>query len=1070
MFWREILKYDTTVDYTGEAVASGDAPWGFEYALTSTENTTLDALDTTKKHYGYTRYSSYSSSTTKINDIIVFDPVTTEGAMVIGKDSDLDQRVDGQALAALANREAEEGQDGCPGNAAECSVRPDADLTCTYKKRQAVAAFSTKTLDDFEKALGSYADEETATDSDYTWYLRNSVENAYGTNATVSLADSFLTIEGSGSQHYLYADGTVNSSLLLSWGSLGIDTEYTSQTYTIGAYFYFEQYNTTTLFSTGDWTLNYAANSFQLVNNKTGEAYRTGYDSGSLNTWTLVFMKFCMDGSTPTVTAGGKTLSFSIKLAAQGTDSTTGSGIYIGNTPNGTYQGAFRVKDITVYREAGSTAHTSACYAADGTLDCQEPHHTGGHYDTDNTTCWMSCLEYYTSTLGKEKGEEKSRELHNALGSTVTTPNGTIGKADFILLDNYFDIYFPTSGNFYESSAHAIGTLSSTTGIGYYNGMSSAEWTREKLVQFPSPVLYYRASTGKWEEYAANEWISLDVKIEDAATQERYKKVLEGFGYSITNVNIGTGIEYYNFYTQLKGGEVSMGTVKFAAEAINNQTVPAVETYGKEFYEIALDPALAYLKDTDANLDCPAADSSSTNRFTHYHSAYRTQYLDVVGRIGNLIVEDTDDLRFANLFKKSTLLDDDDTNDGWYLDGIAGTVDPSKQNNYMVWEGLVDLRGLKVSAENGYYNTYGTLPWTVVSSDYDTADGLLNTPVSGDKNNIASLAGEPLRLGYDILWDIETIGNYELGKLAVKPYYYILDTETSTLIPADLYMEDGTDTKALNLFAALDGSDTSLLDSITDYPVYLNWENEQTRRNYTGVEKATTEHVRDFIGYYVYGSDGQALSYTTTVKRELDDGTYDTYTIDRPYVRHASIPYGTYYSLGNYQLLVAGERARTFIGSSVTTALGKDINGSNNVELDSCSDSALYGVKGQRWHLKLGTPSSAKFTAYVDRDGDGVAEHVSPDTYVTYSDGTIGTAGDEYSDSDRYVILLTADITAIGETYSLHYTQGTKNGTIEVNGKKFTFTDLEHGGIPTLIAVYSTTSSSLDDVDTMQSH
>jgi hypothetical protein len=200
MFWREILKYDTTVDYTGEAVASGDAPWGFEYALTSTEDTTLDALDATKKHYGYTRYSSYSSSTTKINDIIVFDPVTTEGAMVIGKDSDLDQRVDGQALAALANREAEEGQDGCPGNAAECDVRPDADLTCTYKKRQLVASFSTKTLDDFEKVLSSYADEETATDSDYTWYLRNSVENAYGTNATVSLADSFLTIEGSGSQ------------------------------------------------------------------------------------------------------------------------------------------------------------------------------------------------------------------------------------------------------------------------------------------------------------------------------------------------------------------------------------------------------------------------------------------------------------------------------------------------------------------------------------------------------------------------------------------------------------------------------------------------------------------------------------------------------------------------------------------------------------------------------------------------------------------------------------------------------------------------------------------------------
>ncbi len=688
-------------------------------------------------------------------------------------------------------------------------------------------------------------------------------------------------------------------------------------------------------------------------------------------------------------------------------------------------------------------------------LKCNEPHHGGCdtsemyrsiHYNYESLVCYDACCR---------------DENHRKYQTQVTDEKGNVVRADdFILLDNYFDVYFPNRGNFRELDSYGIGDTQLERGMGYTADMDTTEWTREKWIKFPYSVLYNR--NGIWEEHPQGEWFQLEIFDGDGSVLSRY-----------------------HFYCQLKNNEMGSGEVEYAVEAVNHETTPgevekvATTEFYRERHKNALWP---YRRDGVMTIYGPADGSESTNRrrfgylggerYCAYEDCWNHTWIDVVGRIGNLLAEDTDDLRFSNLFKETT-------DDGWLIDGILKTVDPNIQNRYLSWwknDGTpaVDIRGETVCEENEWYNTYQTQGWT----DRAGADAL---PLQADRNTVAALknSDNELRTGYNVLWDISTIGNYANGTLQVIPYYYALNVRTGTLTPVDVYADTGDRVKAIQYFGLYDLMETDrpkfdeLNRLLYAYNMTLNWTRESGRRNYTKEEQRQTEGVSadSRFGSFAYDADGSMVMRPVNLYDE-ENGTYRPG--ETPLVYNLTIPYGNVdFVTGTEQLVYVdcepganssdGGRARTFIGSSTVTALGKEINGGCETNL-SDADSGDYQVKGQRWHLTLGLPSTAEFVAYRGQ------RHVNPNELITV-DGKEIYAGDEFKADENgdcdYVILMTADIRIIGDVYDLSYSQGGDNGVYRAdNGSVFQFGD----DIPTLLGVYGIGNTTTPDIDIMQTH
>jgi hypothetical protein len=489
----------------------------------------------------------------------------------------------------------------------------------------------------------------------------------------------------------------------------------------------------------------------------------------------------------------------------------------------------------------------------------------------------------------------------------------------------------------------------------------------------------------------------------------------------------GREINYYDFYCILSNIEEIGTSVEFCVEAINCYPSPGQKE----------DP---YLGDEDCNADCNFDNACVTNKerfssFEAYHSAYRKTYTDVVGRIGNLIMEDTEDMRFSNLFKAST------SSDKWIIEGVLHEVDTSISKNYLAWfnqDGSYgkDIRGVTVSKATQMYNTYGTQKWTNKAN-------ALPLPLEADRNSIPSLKTEQLKPGYNILFDISTIGEYR-NKVQAVPYFYALNTDTDTMTPIDLYIKMDGGYKPINYFGLMSEyvkSDNTysdeyykLEDKLYPYIMNLDWNKESLRRNYTMEEETITKYMGMNQRENVTDPSGNVLTS-----------------------KFLTIPYGDNYALGTLQMLLPDTRARTFIGSSTVNAV--NINGGTETNLSGYDAGCSFWNNGQRWHLKLGVPSSVVYVPYRNKN------HLEPTQDITLSDGTKCKAYEEI-EKGNYVIVMTADLKSIGDKYVLGYNQGINNGSIKVNGKTYSF----GSDIPTVLAIYDAKNNASQDVDFIGTH
>lgn len=619
----------------------------------------------------------------------------------------------------------------------------------------------------------------------------------------------------------------------------------------------------------------------------------------------------------------------------------------------------------------GDTCMSHVCTSSCGTkytLVCGEAHHSGKHGDF-SSSCYEACHD-----------DEKHKQ--SAISATMGGRAVTLG--DFIVLDNYFDVYFGNTGSFYETDLRGLSDTIVQKGPGYTTPMDTTKWTREKLVRFPFPVLYERFP-GEWEEYRANDWVELEVR-DDA----------------------GNGITDYHFYIPLYANEMSQGQIEFAVEAINTpwRVMESNGSYWDNWQDYSFrNPGRywtdkAYVRDNEYSNkqldDCPLTGGITNNAqrkldLTAYHTVWKTNVIDVIGRIGNILIEDTDDMRYSNLFKRRT--GDND----WLVEGLIYNVDPASPYGYMSWHynsgGLAtDIRGLQITEESGsayidmlksgtgessqaykdeynaqhrisktydYYNTYGRLGWSEESEGaYDAA-----MPIASSNNRDAALNAfdalkdNELKLGYGFLWDIQTIGNYHNGILDVKPYIYALNAKTGELVPADIYI--GSESEgygAVNIFGLEDMDHSSadyasLKSRLSEWYMYFEFNKSQRRRNISMKEIQSTAAAAECCRTYVLDENGQYIIADVVMPEKSLEKSVDALgneiwiitersdagtVVQMPLMTEALVPAGDYYNTGTMQHFVLDGRARTFMGGSSVYAavIDKEIRDMDLTDFD----------------------------------------------------------------------------------------------------------------------------------------
>lgn len=476
----------------------------------------------------------------------------------------------------------------------------------------------------------------------------------------------------------------------------------------------------------------------------------------------------------------------------------------------------------------------------------------------------------------------------------------------------------------------------------------------------------------------------------------------------------------------------------------------------------------------------------------HLHGAYKHFYLDVIGRIGNFAIVDTEDFRFSNFFKVPIISKDDteglnDPNN-WLVEGLILEVDDSVQNLYL--GDTFDIRGNKAQVNTRWLDTYGTESWMVGTL---TGGGrninnpnLMSQILTGEVNNIEILKQEQLRYGYDIYTSIVTFGSYDNGQIQVVPKYYALkvtdkdltnvppeyNVPKGTYVPLDVYSNEDGAFSPVNIFNNAGNGNPNIGNiPMFDYVFNLDWTEEANRRNYTLEEIARTNRVKEFYKTVLYDLSG--------VEEGADYNPDDLPILE---IMEYIIPEGRSNYLGTCQYIMMGAEHRTFIGSPNSydnnpggDAIWTSRAGTTNFGVDKGDFENAYNPGGgraipdinferavQRWHGKLGLPSSSVFVPHGETLSEDSMEWI------------------QGKNEDDWVIVCTAEMIAIGPIWNIHYsqpwfTQMDIYGETYSTGAHYPGHRVENGEgnsvpcsqcLPPIIAIFGKTS--VEDVEIVQ--
>ena len=608
-------------------------------------------------------------------------------------------------------------------------------------------------------------------------------------------------------------------------------------------------------------------------------------------------------------------------------------------------------------------------------LTCDNPHHiehgeegkwdassSACHYSYGDSRCWTPCNN-------DENHKKKTGQL-------VQHGNEVVSISDtFINIDREFKIYYPNTGDFSQSpNMHGILDTTSVRGMGYVDNMDCSKWTRDKYVIFPVNVIFKDKDGNFTKQASAYQPINLFYIPQD-------------------------GDYIWTFYAVLGNNEVNNGTTKFVSIASNANTI--------EYYDESVDVT---------NKD--RVDRTYAAR----HTATKVQYIDVLGSIGGLALEDTGDFRFATLFKQPK------NNGTWLIKNLVPQVNLKLPNKVLSDD--KDLRFEDVSAGTLWHDAYSTQ----YSSTGGKAYKHVQLPLTPADNPIQALKKQPMRPGYNLYMDISTIGNYYgenldtsgeytdsdlYYKMQITPRYWLLNLDTNAYTPLDVYMGQSGNYKPV---AAFDCD-----SSISEYYLYMDWQNEYQRRNYTAKEKKTTGDVIDFFT-----------------------------PAESPKIR---VPSTQKDILGTAQRLFLNDINRTFIGSTTTYGVNKNP--------ENALAEPIYGRQAQRWNWTIGLPSSSVFVKAGEKCTTANIEKISSQNAVIVCTLQIYVKGEVWTLAYDGTAINNVDKDKTGKTGVKIFDDGPykdKVYTPPVDPKTGKFTT------DPIVSVYSNDHTSADDLRTEGSH
>jgi hypothetical protein len=480
-----IKSYYGTQNHTGEnynIVELHEAVNDYEFHIKNETDPYLNKA-------GVTYASVYTDGQTKVNNIIIHDPVSVQYSKVIGADKSYDQRIygDDKSNAKTASEE-ESDSETCPGTAEDCIFRV---LNCKYAQRIRRAAFdidhATRQLYDPEDDdSGTYDTIESTVMSDKTYPsidLTGSGFTLAMDNGSTYTGDEAEDEDGNVASYTAkHLKGSRGASLEFQWAAFGVDTARKSERYEVGGDFTFDGTGQEALFATDGTKVTRLSNGKIQIETDDG-TYTSAETVGSGKH--EILYRFAFDSvlfKDVTIKVGGKTykLEANTGVKVDGKDltftgpeqkgtnyyvSNAGSGFYIGNAPGQNLDASYSIDNIRVDRLAGSASHTAGCFTIG-----QEVHE-------------KTRQDYYNGVSDKSYRLEKNEDVNKSssgayseykyIGDFVATADGKTSVTITHSTGHWYDCWiYDSSGKEIAHNSGLHGTTSTSFAISVKEGES----------------------------------------------------------------------------------------------------------------------------------------------------------------------------------------------------------------------------------------------------------------------------------------------------------------------------------------------------------------------------------------------------------------------------------------------------------------------------------------------------------------------------------------------------------------------------------------------------------------------
>lgn len=593
-------------------------------------------------------------------------------------------------------------------------------------------------------------------------------------------------------------------------------------------------------------------------------------------------------------------------------------------------------------------------------------------------------------------------------------------KNNYIVMGNTFHLWFSDFGDFYDPTAtweitsasdkRGVGDItdaySSITGKvnktgnissaeGYANNMLCSVWTKERWVTFTFPVSYVNTSNKTVLAPAGSPINLADVRC------------LKADGtYGVTSVNSmhAPSDKLINFNDECP--TLQDDSIKFG---LDYEFTILTSAYEHSAAKVIVESVANNAPDDYGNLE---ANNASRGGYIAEHNARATYDVEVVGRIGNLALEDVGDFRFSNLFKKA--------NSSWLIPNIIHDVDMDNPNCILSTKYDLLLNNASLNGIN--HNTTSVNTVSKGSNAFlGKAGDWLTLPLTASLNNVDEFKREQMRLGYQAFFDIETMGNYygvnlddagiaNLGpqsaddvvddryyKMVITPHYVLYDYANGTYHDIDLY------SGKQGAYERFWSDGLTLTKSVSS--LYIDVNNNKERWNVGTYEPNVTELVLGSKGISAFSGEDYIGTATQIV---LDQA-------DRSYIG-SSVLYGSLTKKDGVLKIVPGSRTQYLFDFQGTQYKG-NYDEYTEWATDGISEKE-FAQQTQRWYFALGMPSS---TYVVPRGTDSSSQVKIEQSHEQFK-----------AEHPHSVILCYATINVQGTVWKLRYDFANENGTTNI--------------------------------------